>query len=177
MARRFTITEKWGRPWFMKLKPRTKLMWYYLYDSCDVAGFWEVNLELACFQTKMSEDDTKLAFEELKEAYIREGRYIWLINFIKDQKNLPLNRRNAAHRGIVAILNSHPDFYEHTKILLDPAYCETPLFHDAEGPIKGLVRGLGKGKGKGNRGSGGERKMSPADVATEAKRQKEMLFK
>ena len=43
MAYRFTDTNKWNDAWFLELKPSGKLLFNYLCDNCDVAGFIELN--------------------------------------------------------------------------------------------------------------------------------------
>lgn len=47
--KRFTDTAKWNDPWFRKLKPRQKCLWYYLLDQCDHAGVIDIDLEAAEF--------------------------------------------------------------------------------------------------------------------------------
>ena len=43
MAYRYTNTDKWSDCWFSKLKPIEKLLFNYLTDNCDIAGFIELN--------------------------------------------------------------------------------------------------------------------------------------
>lgn len=59
MAKRFTDTEKWKRPWFRSLTMKQKLIWLYLCDDCDHAGIWLGDFELMTFQLgfKVSESD------------------------------------------------------------------------------------------------------------------------
>ncbi|NMB81910.1 MAG: hypothetical protein GYA14_08835, partial [Ignavibacteria bacterium] len=45
MAYRFTNTDKWADSWFANLKPIEKLLFIYLYENCDIAGFIEINLK------------------------------------------------------------------------------------------------------------------------------------
>ena len=40
---RFTAPEKWNDEWFSNLKPMEKLVFLYLVDRCDNAGFFEIN--------------------------------------------------------------------------------------------------------------------------------------
>lgn len=47
MAKRFTDTEKWKRPWYRKLPPAFRELWNYILDSCDHAGVWVEDIELA----------------------------------------------------------------------------------------------------------------------------------
>lgn len=49
MAKRFTDSEKWEDPFFSDLSSDMKLVWIYLLDKCDHAGFYKVNLKLLNF--------------------------------------------------------------------------------------------------------------------------------
>jgi hypothetical protein len=50
MAKRFTDTSKWKKPWFRGLSTNAKLVWIYLCDECDHAGIWPADFELISFQ-------------------------------------------------------------------------------------------------------------------------------
>ena len=41
MAYRYTNTNKWSDAWYSDLKPLEKLLFNYLCDNCDIAGFIE----------------------------------------------------------------------------------------------------------------------------------------
>lgn len=43
MAKRFTDTEIWEQDWFIELPDKYKLLWFYIKDKCDNAGFWRPN--------------------------------------------------------------------------------------------------------------------------------------
>jgi len=47
MAKRFTDSEKWKKPFIKKLPMQYKLLWFYLLDDCNHAGVWQVDLEIA----------------------------------------------------------------------------------------------------------------------------------
>lgn len=59
MAKRFTDTDKWKRPWFRQLPIKAKLAWTFLCDQCDHAGIWIADFELLSFQMdiKVTEAD------------------------------------------------------------------------------------------------------------------------
>lgn len=46
MAKRFTDSEKWRKPWFRGLPRDAKLAWTYLTDNCDHAGIWPAAFDL-----------------------------------------------------------------------------------------------------------------------------------
>lgn len=109
MPKRFTVTEKWNDPWFRTRSPDAKLLWGYLCDVCDIAGIWEIDLGRAAFDTGLSESRVQGAFKEVARGYERNGRYIWIRNFLKHQGNLPLNSKNMAHIGIRRRLVEYKD--------------------------------------------------------------------
>lgn len=47
MAKRFTDTFKWQRPWFRNLPPPYRELWLYMLDMCDTAGIWYVDIQMA----------------------------------------------------------------------------------------------------------------------------------
>jgi len=164
MPKRFTITEKWEDRWFWSLKPNEKLLWNYLCDKCDLAGFWEVNIELAAVQTKITKRGIEGALKGLSRGYLESGKYLWLRNFIYHQGNYPLNPKNNAHKHIIALISRHcdfdVDFYEELDKTGSPKVGASQSILGANqgliSPI-GISKGKGKGKGKGNKGGwGGE---------------------
>lgn len=60
MAKRFTDTAKWKRPWFRALGLHAKIVWQYLCDECDHAGIWLADFELISFQVGFKVDEEKL---------------------------------------------------------------------------------------------------------------------
>jgi hypothetical protein len=46
-VKRFTETEKWRDPWFWRLTPRAKLLWFYLTENCDCSGVIDLDFEMA----------------------------------------------------------------------------------------------------------------------------------
>ena len=71
MAKRFTETEKWKDPWFSELTNDYKLIYYYLLDSCDHAGIFQLNLRRLNFDC-----NTSITLPELLETL--KGRVVQL---------------------------------------------------------------------------------------------------
>lgn len=138
MAYRFTDTGKWGDSWFYKLDNLQKLLFMYLCDNCDHAGLIEVNERRWAFDMNVSEKALKDALDALQKGllYSTEGDIIFLRNFIKHQKNLPLNPKNKAHTGIISRLESVMHKFD---------YEDISCFFQA--PAKPLDRGTGIGIG------------------------------
>lgn len=106
MAYRFTDTDKWRDPWFRALPSNEKLLFNFLCDNCDLAGFYEVDIPMISFQTCLSEEEIKTAFKGLTRGFIGANGWIWIVNFLKNQKNLPLNPENNAHKHIINLIKS-----------------------------------------------------------------------
>lgn len=98
--KRFTETGKWKDPWFRTLPPNLKLFWLYLCDECDIAGFWEPDLDLARFMLGASLDlnEALKAFNGRVEVW-KNGRW-HLTKFVRFQFG-NLNPANHCHKGII----------------------------------------------------------------------------
>lgn len=136
MSIRFTETNKWDDKWFRNLSLKEKVMFQFLCDKCDNAGFYEVDIEDISFRTKIEKDDVLGAIKGLNKGYTKiiiNGEWFWIKNFLRIQKNLPLNPDNNSHKQIIFLLKS--------KIGLFPN-----LGKDL-GATEGLISPPGKGKG------------------------------
>ena len=106
MSSRLSSTDKWNDAWFNSLSPNAKLLFFYLVENCDNAGFYEINKKFLMFFTGLDNDNLVSAITELKKAYIKsnDGLRIWIINFLKYQKKTPLNFANNNHKQIISII-------------------------------------------------------------------------
>lgn len=111
MAKRFTDTEKWKRPVFRTLPPEYKLLYTYLLDTCDHAGIWDEDLELAMFQTGLSgitSRDVQTNLANLVTRFMYRGRVMYLIPaFIEEQYGLRLNPDNKVHQSVLERLQRY----------------------------------------------------------------------
>ncbi len=140
MPYRFTDTDKWGDGWFVDLKPTEKLLFMYLCDNCDIAGFIEINTKKWATDTGYTIPQIKGALKGLRRGliYSDTNDCVYIRNFLKHQKNLPINERNQAHKGIIKRFNKYKykfDIEDYVGFI--------------EGAQKGLERGYGIGKGNG----------------------------
>lgn len=103
MAYRFTNTEKWTDSWFSNLEQIQMLLFMYLCDNCDIAGFIEVNYKRWANDLNSSVNTIQGALKGLERGliYSNTNDCIFIKNYIKHQKNLPLNENNKAHLGII----------------------------------------------------------------------------
>lgn len=104
MAKRFTDTDKWDRPWFRKLPLNLKLLWCFIVDKCDIAGVWYVDLEMASFQIGSRFERTRVEEIFQKQIEVRGDR--WLIkDFILFQYG-SLEASNKIYRNVTAKLKA-----------------------------------------------------------------------
>lgn len=113
----------------------------YLCDSCDIAGFIEVNLRKWAFDLGSTPANIQGALKGLTRGliYSISEDCIFIRNFLKHQKNLPLNiEKNQAHKGIWKRF----ELYSIKFNILD-------INEFIEGACKPLARGYGNGSGTG----------------------------
>lgn len=137
--KRFTESQKWDDPWFRELAGSHKLVFLYILDRCNNAGFWEVDEAALAFHTKLEPKHFEGAFKALERGLQGASGWVWVKNFLKHQKNDQLNPANPAHRQIIALLKDQAERFPDSKSLLP------------KGATKGLQSpiGIGKGKSKG----------------------------
>ena len=103
MAYRFTNTDKWRDAWFSELKPIEKLLFNYLCDNCDIAGFIEITIKKWSMDIGADKSQIEGALKGLARGliYSNTNDCLFIKNFLKHQKNLPINQNNKAHLGII----------------------------------------------------------------------------
>lgn len=145
MAYRFTDTNAWDDPWYIELTTNEKALFKYLCDNCDIAGFFELSMKkFRDNLSDLSDDQIKAAFKGLERSYVfsRDKKIIFLKNFCKHQKNIPLNPKNNAHIGIIARIDNYADKFAFDILNL--------INKGAKKIKKPLNEGLSRGYGKGN---------------------------
>lgn len=138
MAYRFTNTEKWQDVWFSSLKQMEMLLFIYLCDNCDIAGFIELNYKRWANDLNSSIPTIEGACKGLARGLIfsNTNDCIFIKNFLKHQKNLPLNQNNKAHLGIIKRFELYAQKFDIKDIN-----------QFIEGACKGLQSPLGIGNG------------------------------
>ena len=150
MAYRFTNTDKWGDKWFFELKPNEKLLFMYLYENCDIAGFIEVNFKKWSNDMNINNTSTvKAACKGIARGliYSRSNDIIYIKKFLIHQKNYPLNEKNKAHLGIIKRFNIYLQHFDTQNIDEFLKNALKPLQSPFKAPSKPLQSPTGNGNG------------------------------
>ena len=118
MAKRFTDTEKWKKPFIRGLQGAYKLLWLYICDDCDHAGIWQVDIDVA--QIRIGEKiDIKEAIKTFDEKIIifDKGNKWFIPSFIEFQYPSGLNHENRAHNSIIILLEKYKLLDKQNKVL------------------------------------------------------------
>ena len=131
MAKRFTDSRKWDDDWFLGLPSHYKLLWLYMLDKCDHAGFFKPNLKLAnfCIDFDFKKEDIFKWFGERIKVI---GDKWFLPKYIAFQYGY-LTLKNNMYKPVIKLLQ------DNGKGLTSPFVA----------PYKGVGRGKGIGKGIG----------------------------
>jgi hypothetical protein len=112
MAKRFTDTNKYKKPFIRGLQGAYKLLWDYLYHDCDHAGIWIVDFDIAQIYIGVDmpvnkEDALKFFNEtEIRIVEINSGSKWFIPSFIDFQYGV-LNEQNRAHNSVIKILTKY----------------------------------------------------------------------
>jgi len=112
MAKRFTDTNKYKKPFIRGLQGAYKLLWDYLYHECDHAGIWIVDFEVAQIYigldmtVEKSEALKQFNKDEVKIIEIDNGKKWFIPSFIEFQYG-ELNEENRAHNSVIKILSKY----------------------------------------------------------------------
>jgi hypothetical protein len=145
MAYRYTNTDKWRDGWYSSLDTIQKLLFNYLCDNCDVAGFIEITPRIWAAEIGCTENQVLGALKGLGRGlmFSKDNDCLYIRNFLKHQKNLPLNENNNAHLGIIRRFENYSYKFNIENI-------DEFLLRCNEGACEGLSSPIGNGKGKGS---------------------------
>lgn len=118
--KRLTETAKWQDPWFRKLTSEQKLAYLYALDSCDSAGIFEPDEDLAAFLIGIRPDFCALA-ELMGERVQKLESGKWLLTrFVRFQES---GAKPAAKRVSVKVERvDAPDDITVEALVGNPAY-------------------------------------------------------
>lgn len=121
MAKRFTDTNKYKKPFIRGLQGAYKLLWDYLYHDCDHAGIWIVDFDIAQIyiglDMPINKKDAIKNFNNDEKRIIEFDKNKWFIpSFIEFQYG-ELNEKNRAHNSVISILKKN-NLYDPKKGLI-----------------------------------------------------------
>lgn len=116
MAKRFTDTDKWKKPFIKSLPPKLKLLWFYILDDCDMAGVWQVDIEVAELRTGFK-IDTKEVLSVFGDQIVEisNGEKWFIPSFIEFQYGRNLSKSNNVFASIDKILSKY-DLYKYLTV-------------------------------------------------------------
>lgn len=107
MAKRFSDTDKFKKPFFRGLSGAYKLLWDYLYHNCDNAGIWIKDFEVAQIYigSDMAINEETALKNFAGRIVVFDGGNKWFvpsfIEFQYDCKIEGLNEKNNAHLSVI----------------------------------------------------------------------------
>lgn len=143
--KRLVETDRWKDIWFVELHPYAKLLLSYLYDNSDEAGFIDVNYPIWQTQLRMTREEIFEALKSLQSSLLSDKKKkLFIIDFLKHQKKLPLIKGQEEAEWIINKLKSNLEKFDNSPIIqkiLD-TYVEYP--YEIKKPQKNGVNGKGK---------------------------------
>jgi len=122
MAKRFTDTEKWKKPFIRGLQGAYKLLWLYICDDCDHAGIWQVDFDVA--QIRIGERiDLNEAIKSFGDKIVifDKGNKWFIPSFIEFQYPSGLNPENRSHNSVIILLEKYNLLDKQNKPLISPS--------------------------------------------------------
>ena len=125
MSKRFTETAKWDDPWFWHLGLEEKILFLYLCDACDLAGFFKWDPALVAMKTGIKAEEAEKVIYNIVDSKDVDGRQkvfirnsvVYLDNYIKVQDPNGLSLKDPAHIGIIkrlmAMMTLFPECLHH----------------------------------------------------------------
>ena len=122
MAKRFTDTEKWKKPFIRGLQGPYKLLWLYICDDCDHAGIWQVDMDVAQIRIgeKININDAVKSFED-KIIIFDKGNKWFIPSFVEFQYPSGLNPENRSHNSVIILLEKYNLTIPKNKPLISPS--------------------------------------------------------
>ena len=121
MAKRFTDTEKWKKPFIRGLQGAYKLLWLYICDDCDHAGIWQVDIDVAQIRIgeKIDLNEAIKIFED-KIIIFDKGNKWFIPSFVEFQYPSGLNPENRSHNSVIILLEKYNLRIPKDKPLISP---------------------------------------------------------
>lgn len=146
MAKRFTDTDKYKKPFLRTLPGPYKLFWDFLIHECNYAGIWIVDFEIAQIYIGT---DMKITYRKSLELFntgetriyeFDEGKKWFILPFLKLQYR-ELSETNVVHIRITNILETYNLLWVLRKELLVHSW-PTPGSEEEEEVLKREKKGV-----------------------------------
>lgn len=107
MAKRYSDTDKWKKPFIKSLPAEYKLVWIYLLDECDHAGIWNVEWDTMELRLgiKLSQEKALRLFDK-RVVPFDNGTKWFVPDFIEFQYGI-LNPANKVHGSVIERLKKY----------------------------------------------------------------------
>lgn len=161
MVKRFTDTDKWNDPWFRQLPGVEKLIFLYVIDRCNNAGFWEIDNDAIAWHTKVNANLIEGAWKGLGRGIKIVDGWAWVRRFLRHQKNEIINSNNPAHKQIIAQIEDQLERFKSCAEFNE-------FIRGCNGSKKPLFSPIGTGTGKGTK----KKEDKNSDEYTEGRRPK-----
>ena len=147
MPKRLTDSQKWADPWFRNLAKPYREFWIYICDTCDHAGLWKKDFELAsfCLREEINESE---AIKHFDGRIVNLSEKWFIPKFLKFQYEI-LNLKRPVCFSVVKILKRELEpnlFLRYVKPLLLKEECKS--LHDHSEMIKSKSKSKSKRKDK-----------------------------
>ena len=106
MKKRFTDADIWEDDWFLELPEKYKLMWQYVRDRCDHAGFWRPafkKLSISIADIDLGEFFNLINQDKERIRLLDNGKWL-IIDFVHFQYGKTLHLNNRAHKSVYDLL-------------------------------------------------------------------------
>lgn len=160
MAKRFTDTGKWKRPWFRSLSLQGKVLWQYICDECDHVGIFIADFELVTFQVGFKVDEQKLV-EMFGDKLVKVEKDKFFVPSFFEFQYADAKDGFKAKQSAIKKLRNYGLIEESSDSLIDL----TNSYVSVEGHLpKCTIIGIGKIKSKINTGDArGDEELATAD--------------
>lgn len=107
MAKRYTDTDKWKKPFIKSLPLEYKAFFLYLLDECDHAGIWHVEIEVAAARlgTNLSLDKALKLYKDRVFEFDNKTKW-FVLDFVKFQYGV-LDIKNKVHKSVADKLGNY----------------------------------------------------------------------
>jgi hypothetical protein len=114
--KRVTRTEKWTDEWFLNLKPISKIVFVYLYENCDEAGFMNLSSKFIANTIGIPSPEVvvNVIQKDMRKAVVfdRTGKKLWIKKYLYYQDCLPLEINNKESIKIKMMLEQRMDEFD-----------------------------------------------------------------